>query len=223
MIILEASGLSDPIGIAELIQHEKLSGKIYLSNSWCIVDSVNYKKSGVMMDRLKRQVMIADFIIINKTDIGYEDVAGIRQALFSINPEAEILEASYCDIGNDISDVNTDAETVAMKRKEKYNVFTPSGRADIFTVVLKTSRPVSKNGLQMFLSEVENKLIRMKGFVMLDNGSRVRIQSQFGRTSVDEIPWYIGPTELIGLGYYITPADFGRRFHEIREFCTFKD
>jgi G3E family GTPase len=114
-------------------------------------------------------------------------------------------------------------ETVAMMQQEQHATITTSGRADISTVVLKTSRPVSRDGLQIFLSEVENKLIRMKGFVMLDDGSRVRIQSQFGSTSVEEISWYNGLTELIGLGYYITPADFGRRFHEIREFCTFKD
>jgi G3E family GTPase len=223
MIIFEASGLSDPVGIAELLQHEKLSGKIYLSNVWCIIDSANYRKAGGLADRLQRQVMISDWIIINKTDIGLGNVPDIRKALSFINPDSEILEASYCNTGIDLHSIMVKDETVAMMQQEQHATITTSGRADISTVVLKTSRPVSRDGLQIFLSEVENKLIRMKGFVMLDDGSRVRIQSQFGSTSVEEISWYNGLTELIGLGYYITPADFGRRFHEIREFCTFKD
>ncbi len=217
MIILEASGLSDPVGIAELLQHEKLSGKIYLSNAWCIIDSSNYRQTAGLMDRVQRQMMISDWLIINKTDIGKENVADIRKALVSINPEAGILEASYCNIGIDLPSILLMDETVALRQKEHHATITPSGRADISTVVLKTSRPVSKEGLRMFLSEVENKVIRMKGFVMLNDGSKARIQSQFGRTSVEGISWYNGPTELIGLGYYITPADFGRRFHEIRE------
>jgi G3E family GTPase len=218
IIILEASGLSDPVGIAELLQHEKLSGKIYLSNAWCIIDSVNYGKTGGLVDRLNRQVMISDWIIINKTDIGQEDVPDIRKAVSAINPDAEILEASYCNIGIDMHSILMKDETTATKQQEQHANITASGRADISTVVLKTSRPISEDGLRMFLSEVENKLIRMKGFVMLDSGDRVRIQSQFGNTSVEEVSWYNGPTELIGLGYYIAPADFGRRFHEIREY-----
>lgn len=223
MIIVEASGLSDPIGIAELLQHKKLSERIYLSNSWCIIDSVNYKKTEKMMDRLHRQVMISDWLIINKTDIGQENVADIRTALSSINPDAEIIEASYCNIEMDLPGRLLINETVAMRRKEQHAINGTSGRAEISTVVLKTSRPVSKEGLHMFLSEVEKKMIRMKGFVILNDGSKVRIQSQFGATSVEEISWYIGPTELIGLGYDITPAMFGRRFHEIRQLCTFND
>jgi len=223
LIILEASGLSDPIGIAELFQHEKLSGKIYLANAWCIIDSANYRKAGGLMDRLQRQVMISDRIIINKTDIGKENVADIRKALVSINPEADILEASYCNTGIDMHSTLMKDETVAIRQKEKHSGYTPSGRADISTVVLKTSRPISKEGLQIFLSEVENKIIRMKGYVMLNDGRKVKIQSQFGWTSVEDISWYKGPTEIIGLGYYITPADFGRRFHEIRELLAIRD
>ena len=75
----------------------------------------------------------------------------------------------------------------------------------------------------MFLSEVENKMVRLKGFVLLNDGIKVKIQSGFGDTFIKEISWYNGPTELIGLGYDITPAMFGRRFHEIRQFCTFID
>jgi G3E family GTPase len=217
LIILEASGLSDPVGIAELLLHEKLSGKIYLANAWCIIDSQNFRKTQGLMDRMQRQAMISDRIIINKTDIGQDNVEDIRKELSSINPYAEILDASYCNIRFDPDPLVMKEETNSIRQREKHSDNTPSGRADISTVVLKTSRPVSWDALQIFLSEVQVKVIRMKGFVMLDDGRKVRIQSQFGSTSVEEIAWYIGPTEIIGLGYYVTPAMFGKRFHEIRE------
>jgi G3E family GTPase len=220
LIILEASGLSDPIAIAELLQHEKLSGRIYLSGAWCIIDSVNYLKTGRMMDRLRRQVMISDWLILNKTDLGEENVKSIREELSYINSDAEIMEASYCDIDMDFSVQILNDETIALRKEDRHSTYIPSGRAEISTVVLKTSRPISAEGLQMFISEVENKMIRLKGFVMLNGGSKVKIQSQFGSSSVEEISWYNGPTELIGLGYNITPVEFGRRFHEIRQSCA---
>lgn len=222
IIILEASGLSDPISIAELLQHDKLTEKIYLAYVWCIIDALNYLKAGRMIDRVKRQVMISDTLIINKTDLGKDNVPEIRKEISLMNPDAVIEEVSYCNIDVDSSTGLMINERVALQRAEKHAHNIPSGRAEISTVVLKTSRPVSKEGLQMFLEEVEKKMIRLKGFVMLDGGIKVKIQSGFGNTSVEEISWYTGPTELIGLGYDITPAGFGRRFHEIRQFCTFK-
>jgi G3E family GTPase len=222
IIILEASGLSDPIAIAELLQHEKLSGRIYLSGAWCIIDSVNYMKTGRMMDRIRRQVMISDWLILNKTDLGGENVKSIREELSYINSDAEIMEASYCNIDMDFSAQLLNDETVALKREDQHSTHIPSDRAEISTVVLKTSRPISAEGLQLFLSETEKKIIRLKGFVMLNDGSKVKIQSQFGNTSVEEISWYNGPTELIGLGYNIIPVEFGRRFHEIRQSVTAK-
>jgi len=223
LIILEASGLSDPIGIAELLQHDKLSEKIYLAYIWCIIDALNYNKTGRMSDRLKRQIMVSDTLIINKTDLGKENVQDIRKDIAIINPEASIKEASYCKIDMDFSDGLMSDERIAYMRAEQNTNIIPSGRAEISTIVLKTSRPISKGALHMFLSEVEKKVVRMKGFVMLNDGIRMKIQSGFGNTSVEEISWYIGPTELIGLGYDITPAGFGRRFHEIRRNHDSKD
>lgn len=223
IIIIEASGLSDPIAIAELFQYEKLAGKLYLSHIWCIIDSVNYLKTRKMMNRIQHQVMISDTLIINKTDIGKENVPAIREELTSLNQEAIILEASYCNVDiDDSAELMTD-ETIALRWAKQHAGIMPAGRPEIFTVVLKTTRPISKDGLNRFLAEVQGKLIRLKGFVMLNDNQRVKIQSGFGTTTVEEISWYSGPTELIGLGYDITPAGFGRRFHEIRQFYNLED
>jgi len=223
LIILEASGLSDPISIAELLQHDKLSGKIYLSHVWCIIDAFNFARTGKMNERLKRQIIIADTLIINKTDLGENNVSEIRNEISVMNPDAVIKETSYCNIDTDSSPGWIIEESIALRQAEQFGHTVPSGRAEISAVVLKTSRPISKEGLQMFLSEVENKMVRLKVFVLLNDGIKVKIQSGFGDTSIREISWYNGPTELIGLGYDITPAMFGRRFHEIRQFCTFID
>jgi G3E family GTPase len=221
MIILEASGLSDPIGIAELMQHDKLKEKIYLSGTWCIIDALNYPKTLKVMDRLSRQLMISDIVIINKTDIGYHNVSGIRQEVIKNNSAARILESTFCKIGQD--NLNKIIGSTESLIGEGFAKLRPYGRADISTVVLKTSRPVSKAGLNQFITEVENRVIRMKGFVIIDDGSKVSLQSVSGNSTVEDVPWYNGPTELIGLGYDITSAEFGRKFHEIRQFCTFKD
>ncbi len=98
LVIIEASGLSDPIAIAEILQHEKLVDRIYLSAVWCIVDGQNYHKVSKMNTRVQRQVMIADRIILNKSDLmeGNQDV--LLTDLTELNPDAEITTSTYCQV-----------------------------------------------------------------------------------------------------------------------------
>jgi hypothetical protein len=84
-------------------------------------------------------------------------------------------------------------------------------------VVLRTTSPIHRKGLEAFIGEVEGRLIRLKGFVLLSDRKMIRVQGEFGRTQVNEVSYYQGNTELIGLGWDISPADFGRRFHDIRK------
>ena len=77
--------------------------------------------------------------------------------------------------------------------------------------------PIDRKGLDVFIQEVESKLIRMKGFVLLSDQKVISVQSEFGKTGMREVAYYQGNTELIGLGWDISPAGFGRRFHDIRK------
>lgn len=217
IIILEASGLSDPIAVAELLQHEKLREKIYLHHIWCIIDAQNYFKVIKMADRLKRQIRIADTLIINKTDLGKNLLPEIRNDLKSLNNYANLLESTYCSVEPDKNLNRLPSDPVALLRQHEHSQIEPLKRADINTVVLKTTFRITETQLNQFIAEVEGKLIRLKGFVNLSDSNTRRIQSEFGNTETEKIQHYAGPTELVGLGYNITSAEFGRRFHEIRK------
>ena len=216
LLIIEASGLSDPIAIAEILQHGKLVDRIYLSAVWCIVDGQNYQKVSKMNTRVQRQVMIADRIIVNKSDLmeGKPDV--LLTDLKDLNPDAEITTCTYCRIPLDLVQEPIN-EPLAILKEFQHRQYEPAGRAEISTVVLRTSRPIDRIGLDAFIREVENKLIRLKGFVLLSDQKIISIQSEFGHTRLNEVTHYHGNTELVGLGRDISPAGFGRRFHEIRK------
>jgi len=216
LVMIEASGLSDPIAIAEILQHEKLVDRVYLSSVWCIIDGQNYHKVSKMNTRVERQVMIADRIILNKSDL----IEGLPNSLMSIlkslNPDAEIYTTTYCQVPIALVQEPVN-EPHALLKKTQHRSSEPGGRADISTVVLRTSRPIERKGLDSFIREVERKLVRLKGFVLLSNQKVINIQSEFGQTRMVEVSHYQGNTELVGLGWDISPADFGRRFHDIRK------
>ena len=51
-IFLEATGLSDPIAIAEILNDAKFDD-VYLSYVWCIADAMNFHKTGSMITRVQ--------------------------------------------------------------------------------------------------------------------------------------------------------------------------
>jgi G3E family GTPase len=108
-------------------------------------------------------------------------------------------------------------EPLAIQKELVHKEFIPSERAEIKTVVLRTSRPIDRIGLDTFIAETEGKLVRLKGFVRLDSQKVISVQSEFGSTRLKEVTFYQGNTELVGLGWDISPSDFGRRFHDIRK------
>ena len=217
LVILEASGLSDPIAVAELLQHEKLQGRVYLGYVWSIIDSVNFHKVVQMAERLKRQIMISDALIINKTDLGGDNLPFVHEQLGKLNPDAVQVEASYCDIPFGPLEDMIAGDPVAILQAPIHNKTAPLERAMINTVVLKTTFKIDGRKFDLFMKEVEKKLIRMKGFVNLEDGQTLRIQSIFGTTRTENIDHYSAPTEIIGIGFGITSADFGKKFHYHRK------
>lgn len=216
LVLIEASGLSDPIAIAEIMQHHKLVERVYLSAVWCIIDGQNFHKVSRMNTRVKRQVMIADRIILNKSDLMEDKQEKLISELKALNPDAGMTTTTFCQIPLGMIKVPVE-EPRAFHKKLEHQRIKPGGRADINTVVLRTSRPIDRNALEVFVREVESKLVRLKGFVLLADQKVFSIQSEFGLSRMNEVLHYQGNTELVGLGWDISPASFGRRFHEIRK------
>jgi G3E family GTPase len=69
IIIMEASGLSDTTSVSEILSSGNLKEKIVLASNWCIVDALNFSKTGFMKQRVSHQLRMADVVVINKTDL----------------------------------------------------------------------------------------------------------------------------------------------------------
>ncbi len=216
LILIEASGLSDPIAIAEMMQHPLLAVRVYLSSVWCIVDALNYSKVSRMNTRLEHQVIIADMLLVNKTDIMEDEPHVLEKSLKNLNSDARILLTTYCRVPQKVFDEFA-GQTAAIEKSMEHSNIEPAGRSDINTLVIRTSMKITLDGLHFFISEVEGSLIRMKGFVRIGKGRVIRVQSEFGQSRLSETGIYSGNTELIGLGWNITAGGFGKRFHEVRK------
>ena len=206
ILIIEASGLSDTTAVAEIISAGPLAEKIYLASNWCIVDALNFQKTGMMKQRVKHQIRMADIIIINKTDLVGNGLETVKSEIIKINPFARISETSYCNIGFEM-----DSQPVGkfyLSNTESLN------RPEIHSMVIKTGRKITGTSLQSFLNEWAPKAYRIKGFANLAENRTVAVQCSFGSVEISDVENSFHPTELVALTDQFTLSEWNKSFRE---------
>ena len=199
LIILEATGLADPIAIGQILQAPDLSSLTYLDQVWCVIDSTNFLQMEKTMTRIQHQVRVAGTVIVNKTDLLSDNLELIEARINELNPFAEIIATSYCGLDLEQHFLQKKIPTAIIHQKEIESI-SPGERPDIMSKVIRTHRKYSIKQLDQIVKGIAPKTLRLKGFVNLNDGSVVAIQSCFGETEVRQIENYTGPTEIIIMG-----------------------
>ena len=207
ILIIEASGLSDTTSISEVISAGSLNEKIYLASNWCIVDAPNFAKVGLMKQRVLQQLRMADIVLINKIDIDFSGLPQIEEEIKKINPFASIKKASFCAIDFELG-------TSAI-HKFYYKNSPALPRPDIHSMVIKSSRQVSKEKLELFLNEWAPKAYRIKGFVKLKGNQTLAVQCTFSTVEMKAVEEKFYPTELIALSDKFTLREWNKAFKEL--------
>ena len=197
LIILEASGLSDPVTIGELMESPLLSNKTYLAKIISIVDANNFLKLKNNR-RIIHQIRVADQVIINKTDLLSGDPIEIINQVRTINPYATLFQTSFCEIN--LQELLKDFDYNSSKRSYEQWFEKPSDRPDIDVKVLKVGRKFNVETVYSFFSKLEKDVYRVKGFILTDDNSCIAIQYTLGQLIIDRVPDYTGNSILISMG-----------------------
>ncbi len=68
-IVLEASGVADPTGIATTLLAPVFQGRIRLDGVICVIDALHFEANHAERDLILRQLMVSDLIMLNKRDL----------------------------------------------------------------------------------------------------------------------------------------------------------
>lgn len=195
-LIMEASGISDPVSLGQIFQSELLKYKVYLAHVWSVVDACNFSRTSFLRNRILHQLRIADTIIINKMDLAGEKAGMVMDEVKQINPFAQVVTAIHAKVG-------------VLGLKKALNLF-PAGqeeeqqsiRPDLESVVIKTSREIPLEKLDCFIEKIKNHSIRCKGYVRIRSGQHVFLQGVYDQFTTDLLSGSTGPTELVVLGSF---------------------
>ncbi len=199
-VLLEATGLADPLALAQIMEAPDLKEIVFLNYVWCVVDASTFLKMETLNTRIAHQVRIADELIINKIDLSDEVILKkLEVRLKELNPFAKITRATYSQISFN-SPFNKIEEPVALKRKQELWKLELGERPKVSTLTLRLTNLMEKEALEKFLSEYAERCYRIKGYVNLKDGKTLAVQCIAGKCEFKEIKSYNSPTEIIFLG-----------------------
>ena len=161
VILVEASGLSDPTSIGKILR-DKAYANIELTSNLCLVDAVNFEKVISTARVSKKQLSVSDAVIINKMDLVTEEQADrVERMVHELRPDAAVYRTSFGAIQPEWLQRRT-----AEEKEAAFAYHTKDVSLQKVTITLKDTMSMAQleKFLQMFIEET----YRIKGFVCLE-------------------------------------------------------
>ncbi|WP_249779459.1 CobW family GTP-binding protein [Bradyrhizobium sediminis] len=177
-ILLEASGVAEPSGIAMTFNNPGLRDRIRLDCILCVVDGEQVFAAPEMMELKIFQMACADMIILNKVDLVDRDqIAKIKAWLDSRFHRYRLIEASHCNVPLEVllSVGRFDPTQVdsCLHELERYDCGDPNcdhehkhDHSKAFsTWSYETDQPLSLEALRQAASKLPANIYRAKGVI----------------------------------------------------------
>lgn len=180
VILVEASGLSDPTSIGKILKSDAYRD-IELTGTLCLVDAVNFERVISTARVSKKQLSVSDAVIINKTDlVSEEQTDRVERMVRELKPDAAVYRTRFGEIQPEWLQRRTAAE-----KEAAFAYHTKDVSLQKVTITLKDTMSLAQleKFLQMFIEET----YRIKGFVCLE-----------GRTAL---------VDCVGASLVITPHE----------------
>lgn len=194
VLILEASGLSDPVSISQVLGSPVLRNLIWLAHTYTVVDALNFRKTLERVGRNAHQIRVADTVILNKCDLAGDTIPETENQIKALNPFAKIIKTSFCRIDFKEGVSFHPPVGLAVGGKDE-----SAGRPDIDSQVVKTTKHISAANLLLFIEKWSKTTFRIKGYVQTGEGA-VAVQTSFERVEIVKLPVYNYPTQIVILG-----------------------
>ena len=162
VILVEASGLSDPTNIREILGAEAYRGMDY-RGSVCLVDPGTFGKVVHTARMCRKQVAASSLALINKADLAsQQELADTERLLWEIAPGLAVRSTSYGAF---------DPQWLELIRpcRSEHGETSPDLTLQKACVVLKPG--MEKKQLMGFLSLLADDTHRIKGFAELADGT----------------------------------------------------
>ena len=159
-VVLEASGVADPAGIAVTFTDASLRDRIRLDSIACVMDAEQVFAAPEQMKLKLWQIACADLLILNKVDlVGDEQIGKIKAWLDGHFHRYRLVEAKHCDVPLEVllSAGRFDAARSIHHDEDHTSTFS--------TWSYETDLPLSLEALKEAASRLPVNIYRCKGVI----------------------------------------------------------
>ncbi|MEP9380127.1 GTP-binding protein [Aquabacter sp. CN5-332] len=169
LVIVETSGASDPLQVANAFMRPELAGMMQVSAILGVVDAVHFgRHEGDIAQLARTQLSVADIVVLNKADlVSVGGLAEMKAVISETATRARILETSH-----GIVPLNLVLDLTRLPALGGRARFLADGGGNAHTYlatwVWEQSQPLALNKLREAFDALPAGLYRAKGFIHLD-------------------------------------------------------
>jgi G3E family GTPase len=159
-VYLETTGVADPAGVLEAIAPVAKKGKIVIRKVLLVYDASLGEALQEDQYTAQRQLLMADLILINRCDtVSPEEVETAVNQVTQLKPDVPLHRTAYCDVDP--------AELLTGESAAEFPSATPGSTDNYRSLAFVVDKPLSRECLEAWLSDLPSDALRVKGFVRL--------------------------------------------------------
>lgn len=165
IIIVEASGLSDPTGVKKLFSQTDRFPNIEYQGAVCLVDAVRFPKVYATARTCVKQIASSDVAVINKIDLATnEQLENTINLITTQRPNISLIKTSFGKIDKSILNM-----VCCDKSNLEQNIMFTADLT-LRNILIKISPTITKYELEKFIEMFLETTFRVKGFIQTIEG-----------------------------------------------------
>ncbi|AOZ94397.1 CobW family GTP-binding protein [Paenibacillus crassostreae] len=232
VILIELTGVANPEEIADAITEPGLIQHMSLKQIVTVLDAENvldynsvFSSDKQLVQTLRRQIEVADQIIVNKTDLVKEShLRKVKNMIMKHNENALITFATHSRVDHtsilsgivkstgeqkvniqrfrminpaSLSQAKSTVSRVNDSHAEEYRSF---ARVQSLTLPIESRTAVTQENIERFLQRWKDKLLRAKGYMYLSNQNKTLLMQHAGKRTYWEETSYLGDAYIVIIG-----------------------
>ena len=177
-LLIETTGIAEPGPIAQtFLNIPALQQLVRMDSIITVVDAEQIQKQLVEAETAVEQVRMADFLLLNKTDlVGESELLAAEAKIRELNPHATLFRTSQSEVNlKELLDMHAfDVDQKLTVDPKFLDELSQRHHHEINSISFEFDRPFSVEALELFVQELSDreKIYRSKGFLWIKGNPR---------------------------------------------------
>ncbi len=177
-LLIETTGIAEPGPIAQtFLNIPALQQLVRMDSIITVVDAEQIQKQLVEAETAVEQVRMADFLLLNKTDlVGEPALLAAEAKIRELNPHATLFRTSQSEVNlKELLDMHAfDVDQKLTVDPKFLDELSQRHHHEINSISFEFDRPFSVEALELFVQELSDreKIYRSKGFLWIKGNPR---------------------------------------------------